>query len=1040
MGCGTSKEDIAKYVALQQERDEIALAKSELEKRLKDLQELFDENELKCQEQLNLYRFKIEVLVQMLAVEEKKLQSAVKRLEALKLAMLNQGFSDKTMSNVLLSGGESPTKKEGEKAILLTSAFDLTGAIDRLSTEMKKSAEDIIFAFADSDGKIVSALPREDFMRYLYNSTDTLTKTDVQVLSLRFYDGSTVSVPEFIDFFTCSSSTRVAKSAAAAVRASLNMLQLEAPKDNLEECSETLASGQQESMSVLQRSISKLRSLWDIVEEELISEFDDIDENIGGDSMVLIETFEEVLDIVCGPSKEEELRRFGVAAQDRRKWLTAPEVKQIVSRFEIGRRVDIKDFMTYFQQATVDDSLTTVAPFRFSSEWATLRSVSRKELSTVNAFKSGIAHPSESSKPRGVEAFKRATKKISAVNAMKGGSAQEKAKQLMVNTDIKDFDLEASRSTATPPPLAKIQSASALQTDSLNPPTLLHSKSASSLAPSSPGKLTSSPSKRFLKKEKSISAATLAMVYSRDPESFAAELEKRSEASAYLFTDVLLKKHLMEMCPAAKEKNVDEFVAGMEYPGGTCSAAAVVEALNALVEGIFAEHYPNHTQSKAHEVIHTAQTEVQRREENIRTLKQQVLLDPIALFYKNDPKGFVAGVKLETQGGKGNAVSKDGLVKAIRNIVPGVNDSDIDLLLTELEGKVRVQTNDILVTSVTTHLKQRATEKAKIEKQIAIEEKALKSAQDRAVRMEERAKKIEEYHDKAKLDPISSTYKLEPKSFQADLASHSVDKKGKSIHVDTYASAIKAIVKDSSEVDIDKLKSDVRSKIDSKTSTIPLSAITSVLKTRVTYALKNYNLAKKEEAAQEKDRAIASGEKPAGGGCCGGSTSGVHDPSKAPSDIPTVPGVPNTEQTEANKENAVCTFNDSDPESSFKSPSEKATPAMGTGGYKRGETVDTLTFSDAGSVHEYKSDDDKSHDILLGGPSRTGFQRPKKTNRITRSKRVPASRQQRLSDDESSRDMFGDESMDDKESYRGRNAGAYSSDNSDEEVFTSLRK
>ena len=36
--------------------------------------------------------------------------------------------------------------------------------------------------------------------------------------------------------------------------------------------------------------------------------------------------------------------------------------------------------------------------------------------------------------------------------------------------------------------------------------------------------------------------------------------------------------------------------------------------------------------------------------------------------------------------------------------------------------------------------------------------------------------------------------------------------------------------------------------------------------------------------------------------------------------------------------------------------------------------------------------------------------------------------------------MFGDESMDDKESYRGRNAGAYSSDNSDEEVFTSLRK
>jgi hypothetical protein len=36
-----------------------------------------------------------------------------------------------------------------------------------------------------------------------------------------------VCVPEFIDFFTSSSSTRVARAAAAAVRVSLNMLQLE---------------------------------------------------------------------------------------------------------------------------------------------------------------------------------------------------------------------------------------------------------------------------------------------------------------------------------------------------------------------------------------------------------------------------------------------------------------------------------------------------------------------------------------------------------------------------------------------------------------------------------------------------------------------------------------------------------------------------------------------------------------------------------------------------------------------------------------------
>ena len=49
----------------------------------------------------------------------------------------------------------------------------------------------------------------------------------LQILALRFYDGSTVIVPEFIDFFTMSSATRIARSAASAVRVSLNMLQLE---------------------------------------------------------------------------------------------------------------------------------------------------------------------------------------------------------------------------------------------------------------------------------------------------------------------------------------------------------------------------------------------------------------------------------------------------------------------------------------------------------------------------------------------------------------------------------------------------------------------------------------------------------------------------------------------------------------------------------------------------------------------------------------------------------------------------------------------
>ena len=84
------------------------------------------------------------------------------------------------MSLILQANSSGPAKSD-EKAALLTSAFDITGAIERLSSEMKDYPEDIIHAFADSEGKILSSLSRDDFMRYLYNATETLSKSDVQV-------------------------------------------------------------------------------------------------------------------------------------------------------------------------------------------------------------------------------------------------------------------------------------------------------------------------------------------------------------------------------------------------------------------------------------------------------------------------------------------------------------------------------------------------------------------------------------------------------------------------------------------------------------------------------------------------------------------------------------------------------------------------------------------------------------------------------------------------------------------------------------------
>ena len=77
--------------------------------------------------------------------------------------------------------------RNGDKIALLTSLFDIGGAISKLSAEMKEYPEDIIHSFADPEGKILPSLTREDFMRYLYNATETLSKVDVQVTYCDLY-------------------------------------------------------------------------------------------------------------------------------------------------------------------------------------------------------------------------------------------------------------------------------------------------------------------------------------------------------------------------------------------------------------------------------------------------------------------------------------------------------------------------------------------------------------------------------------------------------------------------------------------------------------------------------------------------------------------------------------------------------------------------------------------------------------------------------------------------------------------------------------
>lgn len=173
----------------------------------------YDMEIAKSSEQKNLLRFKVEVLINMLAIEEKKMGSLTKRIEALKWTMLSKGVTEDGLDNIFKSLPDVPSKNDGQKTSpgKMAAALDFGGAIQRLAAEFVTNKKDIVQSFADDEGKVVTTLNRDEFMRQLYAATEHVSKADIQAISLRFFDGTTVSIVEFIEFFMTPNAVRQAK-------------------------------------------------------------------------------------------------------------------------------------------------------------------------------------------------------------------------------------------------------------------------------------------------------------------------------------------------------------------------------------------------------------------------------------------------------------------------------------------------------------------------------------------------------------------------------------------------------------------------------------------------------------------------------------------------------------------------------------------------------------------------------------------------------------------------------------------------------------
>ena len=139
---------------LEHERDE-------LKTRLNDQIDI----NLKANEQINLLRFKVEVLLEMLSIEEKKYTTTAKRLDALKWAIANDCVE---------------VTRKPQSAINM----DISGAMERMLNEFNKNAEGILIKFADLSGEIPASLDSTSFTNTLISCTSPeLNVADIEVNS-----------------------------------------------------------------------------------------------------------------------------------------------------------------------------------------------------------------------------------------------------------------------------------------------------------------------------------------------------------------------------------------------------------------------------------------------------------------------------------------------------------------------------------------------------------------------------------------------------------------------------------------------------------------------------------------------------------------------------------------------------------------------------------------------------------------------------------------------------------------------------------------
>jgi hypothetical protein len=757
------------------------------------------------------------------------------------------------------------------------------------------------------------------------------------------------------------------------------------------------------NMKNLQHSVEKLIALWEEVEESLIEEFTNIEEEIGGNQIVQFDTFEEVLDTFCGTKRvKEERKQRRTTGQ---KWLTAEDINFIACRFEIGDRIDVKQFFNFFQDAfySSSDQVPAATPFQFSHEWSTLKHSAQQDL--VSAKKTSMStpvveHKSECDEEDSEEPESEPEEEQQPVKPKPSRSP-------MKETPVPKPTLTKAKSERQNPPVDK---------EPKKPPVA--SKSAASLS-----------KKEEPKKKKKAAAAppvkvfsnTLVALYAKDSAVFESRLERMSSKTGFIMTKeefrVTLQKHTKD--DHISYSNIDNVLNELKFIGGTCSVADLVKYLKACVEA--AKEAPPSLaktptdQSVPLELVAQGPFVNVRQEHILETLVglREAKLDRISAEHQTNPAVFLTNLKVHSINnntgvvdGTGNSITSSSFNQVLREVVPTATKKEVNTLEHELQPSIRKETNDILLSTITSKLKLRTKDFNATASNIKKQEKLLAEEEKRNIRIEERTVKVNDLTLQVQTDSISDQYFSDAKLFMTKLKTGRFGKTMLMADLFTYLKESIPNIKKSenNKFKQDLLEADKTLNAQDPNLYISFAAVEKQLKQRIAVRTKLLKQIDTEKKLLQKDVDKASTVDDGRGWwwCGGGGGGNVHDPNTAPQDLPT-----DAKQTQKQRSSAG--------DSSIKNTDDQTdedddSPSKPTA---RGRS------SSGGDVHDHddsNTSDDGQEDLPRYNPSNSSSNRAFQSA-MTSDSLAYSDNDDRKSDDSGMFDRRGEEKLMDRKPH-----------------------